>query len=209
LSGSKRDAPLPSSPKVNPHQTVNTKSEQLTDDGHKKNSMTDVFTSSDPNFWDYVRLKDFTKKTGIEAKDCHAFCIKELNDNAGDFIEKYRYSNAVIIVEITNDKKKGILTISVSNSNFGDIPVFDNLAQTFNYKRSYSSKSNQYRITRGAQGDAIKEFGTMGYMLINNDDREEEDKPWGYPIAIQHNKEIEKVYINIDRKYREIIPRFE
>jgi hypothetical protein len=116
-----------------------------------KNSKTEVFTSSDPNFWDYVRLKDFTKKTGIEAKDCHAFCIKKLNDNAGDFIEKYRYSNAVIVLDIINDKKNGIMTISVSNSNFGNITVFDNLEQTFNYKRSYSSKSNQYRVTRGAQ----------------------------------------------------------
>ena len=26
----------------------------------------EVFTSSDPNFWDYVRLKDITKNTGTE-----------------------------------------------------------------------------------------------------------------------------------------------
>ena len=168
----------------------------------------DVFTSSDANFWDYVRLKDFTKKTGIEAKDCHAFCIKELNDNAGDFIEKYRYPNAVIVLDIINDKKNGIMTISVSNSNFGNITVFNNLKQTFNYKRSYSSKSNQYRVTRGAQGDAIKEIGTMGYMLINSEDIEE-DKSWIYPIIFQYNKKIEKVHIDIDRKHREIIPRFE
>jgi hypothetical protein len=206
-SGSNSGTPVPSSPDVD-HQTVTT-SDRLIDDSCEENSKTEVFTSSDPNFWDYVRLKDFTKKTGIEAKDCHAFCIKELVDNAGDFIEKYRYSNAVIILEIINDKKNSIMTISVSNSNFGNIPVFDNLKQTFNYKRSYSSKYNQYRVTRGAQGDAIKEFGAMGYMLINSDDSEEEDKPWDYPIIFQHSRKIEKVYINVDRKHREIIPRFE
>jgi hypothetical protein len=171
--------------------------------------MTEIFTSSDPNFWNYVRLKDFTKKTGIEAKDCHAFCIKELSDNAGDFIEKYRYSNAVIVLDIINDNKKGIMTISVNNSNFRNITTFDNITQTFNYKRSYSSKSNQYKVTRGAQGDAIKEFGPMGYMLLNSEDSEEEDKAWNYPIIFQHNKKIEKVYIDIDRKHREIVPRFE
>jgi hypothetical protein len=192
-----------SSPDV-AHQTLNIASHRY----YEENSNAEVFTSADPNFWDYVRLKDFTKKTGIEANDCHAFCIKELNDNAGDFIEKHRYSNAVIVVDIINDKKKDIMTISVCNSNFGDITVFDNLDQTFNYKRSYSSKSNQFRVTRGAQGDAIKEFGTMGYMLINSMESEEH-KPWDYPIIIQHNKKIEKVYINVDRNHREIIPRFE
>ena len=183
--------------------------ENDTEDKHHDYTGIEIFTSSDPNFWDYVRLKDFTKKTGVEKKHCHGFCIKELNDNAGDFIEKYRYSNAIVIVEITNDKKKGIMTISVSNSNFGNIAVFGNLEQIFNYKRSYSSKSNQYRVARGAQGNAIKEFGTMGYILINSEDGEEENKPWDYPIIFQHNRKIEKVYINVDRKNREIIPRFE
>ena len=72
----------------------------------------------------------------------------------------------------------------------------------------YDDISNQYRVTRGVQGDAIKEFGTMGYMLINSDESEEEDKSWKYPIIFQHNKKIEKVYINVDRKHRKILPKF-
>ncbi len=48
----------------------------------------EVFISSDPNFWDYVR--HITKNTGIEDKDCHPFSLKELIDNAAaDFSEKY------------------------------------------------------------------------------------------------------------------------
>jgi hypothetical protein len=168
----------------------------------------DVFTSSDSNFWDYVRLKDFTKKTGIEKEDCHAFCVKELLDNAADFIEKFRYSNAVITLDIKNDNKAGVMTISVSNTNHSNKAAFDNLDQIFNYKRSYSSKSNQYRITRGAQGDALKELGTMGYMLVNS--RESgEDNNWKYPFVFQHNNKIDKVYIEVDRKHKTIRRRFE
>ena len=67
--------------------------------------------------------------------------------------------------------------------------------ETFNYKRAYSSKSNQYRVTRGAQGDAIKKMSTMAYALDNN---------WNEPLIIQHNKKIERVYVQVDRKHGEI-----
>ena len=176
-------------------------------DKHQDSGATEIFTSSDPDFWDYVRLKDFTKKTGIDEKDCHAFMIKELYDNSADFIEKHR---ATIVLNVVNDRKNDIMTISVSNSNFRNISVFNNLDQTFNYKRSYSSKSNQYKVTRGAQGDAIKELGTMGYMLTNSGESGGiADKPWNYPIIIEHNEKVDRVYIEVDRKHRTIKPRFE
>ena len=47
----------------------------------------EVFTSSDPNFWDHVRQKDITKNSGIEPNDFHSFIVKELLDNAADFQE--------------------------------------------------------------------------------------------------------------------------
>ena len=174
----------------------------------------EVFSSSDPAFWDYVRLKDFTKKTGIEERDCHAFCAKELFDNAADIIEKWRLNNATITIDIKNDPDDGNCTssdtmiISVSNPNPGNKPVFGNLEQTFNYKRSFSSKSNQYKVTRGAQGDALKELGTIPYMLTNSGDGGE-DKPWEYSLVFQHNKKVDNVYIEVDRKNRIIKRRLE
>ena len=48
----------------------------------------EVFTSSDPNFWDHVRQKDITKNTGIEPNDFHSFYLKENLDNAADFQER-------------------------------------------------------------------------------------------------------------------------
>jgi hypothetical protein len=191
------------------NQLANKGSKQLEDSGDEDKATTEVFTSSDPNFWDYVRLKDFTKKTGIEEKDCHAFCAKELFDNACDIIEKWRLTNAVITIDVRNDPENNIMTISVSNPNLGNKPVFSNLLQTFNYKRSFSSKSHQYKITRGAQGDALKELGTIPYMLINSGEGGGHDKPWNYPLVFQHNKKVDKVYVEVDRKNRVVKPRIE
>lgn len=182
----------------------------------QKENNQEVFSSSDPSFWDYVRLKDFTKKTGIEEKDCHAFCAKELIDNACDIVEKWRLQNAPITIEIRNsqdESESNTMTISVSNPNPDNRPVFTNLEETFNYKRSFSSKSNQYKITRGAQGDALKELGTIPYMLTNNTEKSGGgsggNKQWEYPLIFQHNKRIDKVYIRVNRKDRVIQKRIE
>jgi hypothetical protein len=165
-------------------------------DEEKQATENEVFTSSDPNFWDYVRLKDITKNTGIEPNDFHSFYLKENLDNAADFQERCDI-DASIIVHITCNEKS--FEISIRNSNPNNIPVFTNLIETFNYKRAYSSKSNQYRVTRGAQGDAIKKMSTMTYALNNN---------WDEPLIIQHNKRIDRVYVKVDRKHGEITPKF-
>ena len=154
----------------------------------------EVYTSSDPNFWDYVRQRDITKNSGIEPNDFHSFIVKELLDNAADFQERNHIDEMVIVHTTRNNDS---FQISVRNSNPNNIPVFINLIETFNFKRAYSSKSNQYRVTRGAQGDAIKKMSTMAYAL---------DNKWNEPLIIQHNKKIEKTYLQIDRKQGKITP---
>ena len=54
-------------------------------------------------------------------------------------------------------------------------------------------------MTRGAQGDAIKKMPTMAYALDNR---------WNEPLIVQHNKIIDKVYVEVDRKHGEISPKF-
>ncbi|MGC2570175.1 MAG: hypothetical protein WA364_01595 [Candidatus Nitrosopolaris sp.] len=154
----------------------------------------EVFTSSDPNFWDYVRQKDITKNSGIEPNDFHSFIIKELLDNAADFQER-NHIDGIIIVHATRNRDS--FQISVRNVNPNNIPVFTNLIETFNFKRAYSSKNNQYCVTRGAQGDAIKKMSTMGYALVNK---------WNEPLIIQHNKKVEKIYLHVNRKQEKITP---
>ena len=174
----------------------NDKDFPIPDEEEQATDNEEVFTSSDPNFWDYVRLKDITKNTGIEPNDFHSFYLKENLDNAADFQERNDI-DASIIGHITRNEES--FEISVRNSNPNNIPVFTNLIETFNYKRVYSSKSNQYRVTRGAQGDAIKKMSTMAYALNNS---------WSEPLIIQHNKKIDRVYVQVDRKHGEITPKF-
>src|SRR5215469_2964580 len=157
----------------------------------------EVFTSSDPNFWDHVRQKDITKNSGIEPNDFHSSIVKELLDNAADFHER-NHIDRVIIVHSTRNKDS--FQISVRNSNPNNIAVFTNLIETFNFKRAYSSKSNQHCVTRGVQGDAIKKMSTMGYAL---------DNKWNEPLIIQHNKRVERIYLHVNRKQGEITPKFE
>jgi 5S rRNA maturation endonuclease (ribonuclease M5) len=160
----------------------------------------EINTSSDPNFYDYVRIDDFIKNTGIQPKDFHPFCVKELLDNACDFVEKY-YGNGTIDVHI--EEKNNLFFLTVRNPNERNIQIFTNLIQTFNYRRAFSSKSNQYKVTRGAQGDAIKKLGTMAYMKYGK------NQDWQHPISFQHNGRIEAVYLHVDRKNGRIVPRIE
>jgi hypothetical protein len=64
----------------------------------------EVFTASDPNFWDYVRLRDITKNTGIEPNDFYSFHLKENLDNAADF-QEINGIDTSIIVHITHNRK--------------------------------------------------------------------------------------------------------
>src|SRR6187200_1006446 len=65
----------------------------------------EVYTLQDPNFYDYIKLANFTKKTGIELYDFHSFAFKELVDNAADFLEThYKGKYQTIRVYISNDK---------------------------------------------------------------------------------------------------------
>ena len=94
----------------------------------------EVYTSSDPNFWDYVRQRDITKNSGIEPNDFHSFIVKELLDNAADFQERNHIDEMVIVHTTRNNDS---FQISVRNSNPNNIPVFINLIETFNFERVY------------------------------------------------------------------------
>lgn len=165
-----------------------------------------VYTFQDPNFYDYTKPANFTKKTGIELDDFYSFAFKELVDNAPDFLEEnYRGSSPTVMVYISNNAATGF-RIAVVNPNLVNgrsIPIFStsSLQKTFNYLGAFSSKSNQYRITRGAQGVALKQLAVLAYMQYG--------KNWNEPIIFQHNGRIDKVYVSVDRRRGKIIPRFE
>ena len=171
--------------------------------------------SSEKSTMDFVTLKGIQTRTSIDPKDFPAFIMKELLDNALDFLVKsYRGGNGernnkgesqpVINVtsswipitpdtDIDMDTVKThqqhqqqynssirLLNIKVSNFNPINKPVFtaNKVRSIFDFTGSYSSKKNQFRITRGALGDALKEIVCIPYaMAIENCGLDKWDKP--------------------------------
>ncbi len=120
---------------------------------------------------DYVTLEGIENRTDIEKENVYAFVLKELLDNAADFLETQhsgigvtsrREKTGMTIIPtaevqgtILNEGNK-FLRIIVINSNEYGKAVFSTkmLNSIFNFNSFYSSKRNQYKISRGALGDA-------------------------------------------------------
>jgi len=51
-------------------------------------------------------------------------------------------------------------------------------------------KQNDFVISRGMLGDAMKQILALGYVLIHLDDDRNEftDRQWEHPLIIRHNK---------------------
>ncbi|MGB7955440.1 MAG: ATP-binding protein [Candidatus Nitrosopolaris sp.] len=129
--------------------------------------------SSQKTVMDYVILEDIENRTGIEKNDMCGFVLKELLDNALDFLEtQYKgqknYNTIVPAeIEVAIKKEANYLCIVVRNSNYYGNVIFtkDQLHAIFDFDTFYSSKRNQYKISRGALGDAFKAVLCIPYAL--------------------------------------------
>lgn len=142
----------------------------------------------------------------------YLLCLKELWDNAADFLTKY-YKGAddtQIITKIHKDDN--LFRIIVRNSNYKDIKVFQDKKTIFNYEGRSGTKQEVYVISRGLLGDAMKQLLSLGYVLVNlNDDGTQlTNKQWDYPLTIRHNGEEWKVkllwikYSKTDLQYQNV-----
>lgn len=160
---------------------------------------TPVF-SSQKSLMDYISIRGISERIGIEEDDLIRFILKELLDNALDFMETYGRARVemenedvddfVVTVRITNEK------IIISNYNFG-IESFtkDRLKSIFSFDMFYSSKRNIYMISRGSIGDALKEVICIPYALAANKELED----WNQPVIITGNKTEYIIYLKADR----------
>jgi hypothetical protein len=155
----------------------------------------------------YVTVKGIESETSYQEPDWPVFTMKELMDNAYDFLNDY-YSNESkearkIAVRVKVDSSSSnILRMAVRNSNVNNIPVFENLEQVFDYDRWYSSKRNQHRMTCGSLGDFLKRVLGMGYASWTSNDNLEDsfiDKQWKEPVILRFNKQECKAFIIVDR----------
>jgi hypothetical protein len=175
--------------------------------------------SSQKTRMDYVTLEGIENRTGIEKENAYAFVIKELLDNALDFLETEHIgisrkkdqkametiAPAEVQVHIIKEDDE-FLRIIVVNSNEHGKTVFskDMLQSIFNFETFYSSKRNQYKITRGALGDAFKEILCIPYALAREQrQRQQSSMEWNEPLIITTRvnriQQTFLVYLIIDR----------
>ena len=168
---------------------------------------------------DYVTLEGIENRTGIEKQNAYAFVIKELLDNAVDFLETEHIgisrkkdekametiAAAEVQVHIIKEDDEFLRVIVVNSNQYGK-SVFskDMLQSIFNFETFYSSKRNQYKITRGALGDAFKEILCIPYALAREQQQGQQDSmEWNEPLIITTRvnriQQTFLVYLVIDR----------
>lgn len=151
---------------------------------------------------DYFTRDGVILRTGYSnLRDWFLLCIKELLDNAVDFlVRNYQGAdNCVIAVEIL--KEDNLFRVKVRNSNHNNCIVFMNKAAIFNYDGRYGSKQDLHIISRGMLGDAQKQILAFGYILIHLHDvgSEFEEKQWNEPLIIRHNGKEYKIHLKVDK----------
>jgi hypothetical protein len=115
---------------------------------------------------DFITLRGIQTRTGVDKKHLPLFVLKEMMDNALDYVEKSGNENTTITHQLPKVsvlitlEANSLFHVMVSNSNHSNKGVFTeaNVRKIFSYTSSMSSKRNQFAITRGALGDAFKEL---------------------------------------------------
>ena len=151
---------------------------------------------------DYVTVNGVVLRTGYANESYwYLLLIKELLDNAIDFLWK-NYSgsaDASVTVDITTDDS--LFHIKIRNTNSRNIPVFQNLSAIFDYEMRYGSKQNQHTISRGMLGDALKQILAWPYVLIHtrDDGSSFKDKQWDKPLIIRCNGIERQIFLHVDK----------
>ena len=151
---------------------------------------------------DYFTVDGVILRTGYaDMKYWYTLVIKELLDNAVDFLWKYYrgYNDTSVTVYIT--KNDSLLRIKIRNSNTRNIPVFQNLNLIFDPEMRYGSKQNEKVISRGTLGDAMKQILALAYVLIHSSDDGTAftNEQWNKPLIIRSNGKESHVIIIVDK----------
>src|SRR5215217_2348310 len=165
---------------------------------------------------DFITIKGIRTRLGLEKNELGIFIIRELIDNALDFIESntkefVKLNRSPYIHLIASEEEKTeigkVTKVIVRNSNPIGIDVFteDKIKKIFDFDNYYSSTRNQYHISRGALGGAFKEILGISYALAVEDSSinlvNYED--WKYPLQINiSNKRLIDIRIEIVDKIR-------
>lgn len=159
----------------------------------------------------HINVRDIESETYPRGQ-WHTFALKELMDNAWDFLNDYYPDNEyskeqrkiAITVKIDWNLENGkhMLHITVRNSNIDDIEVFQDLDLVFDFDMWYSTKRYQHRETSGSLGDFLKRGLGMGYAGWTEDLNEDNsfvDEQWKEPVIVRHNGKETRVFIIVHK----------
>lgn len=158
----------------------------------------------------YVTVKNIESETSYLERDWSLFVLKELEDNAYDWLNDCYPANSPkdkeirkisVRIWITTEADNKFLHIAVRNSNVNNKPAFEKLYKTFDFYVWHSTKRNQHRMTTGSLGDALKRCLGMGYASWTsnyNPDETFEEKEWNEPLIIRANGFEYKAFIKVD-----------
>lgn len=169
-------------------------------------------STTDKQLMAYVTIANIESETSFLQINWPLFILKELEDNAYDWLndcyhaknpEDVEFRKITVRIWITSQdgSKNSLLHVAVRNSNLENLPVFEDLSKTFDFHSWNSTKRNQHRMTTGRLGDALKRCLGMGYALWTSDYNPEDtfdEKQWDQPLIIRCNKKEFKVFIRVD-----------
>jgi hypothetical protein len=164
----------------------------------------------------YVRLKDIELDTGFPEEKWKIFAIKELLDNALDWLNEVYpvpkngkdIRKIGVGLWISKQNENHFIHIAIRNSNVSNIAVFEDLDKIFDFGAWHGTKRLQHRATAGGLGDALKRCLGMGYASWTKDYDPDalEDKKWHKPVIVKCNGNESKVFIIVNTSKSTIDP---
>jgi hypothetical protein len=156
----------------------------------------------------YVTVKGIESETSYLKRDWPLFILKELSDNAYDFLNDY-YPNTnnarviaiVVKIDTSSDNESiTMLRMKILNSNIYNIPVFEHLGEILDFSQWCNTKRDQHRETCGSLGDGLKRCLGMGYAAWTNGLNKDSftDKQWDEPLIVRHNGQEYRAFIRVD-----------
>ena len=176
--------------------------------------------STVPQIYDYLSIQGLNTKFGLNSTDFDIFIIKELMDNALDFIESNakKFVNGkrpFIHVIITQEENREVTKIRIRNSNAGINNIFpgQRINKIFNLPDYHGSKRYRHKINRGELGDAFKAILCIPYAIaVQNIDKNDKYRNWNYPLEINVSNDNTSIKIkidNIDKIRRKELPNID